>query len=313
MKEVQMGAVRIAGEKPKKRFRPAQLEERNFYLFVLPWLLGFLIFTLGPMLASAFLSFTEFSVMSPPKWIGIANYSEMFKTPLFWKSMGNTLYMVAFDLPLGLIFSLAAAVLLNQKLRGVNVFRAIFYLPVLIPAIANILLWVWIFDKDAGILNTLLKMVGFAPQPWLTSQYLSKPSLIFMNLWGIGGAMLVYLAGLKGVPVELHEAAKIDGASAWAAFWKITIPLLTPTILFQLVIGVIGEFQIFTQGYILGGGPNFSTTFFVLHLFNNAFRYLRMGFASSMAWVLFAIVLVITLLVFRSTPYWVYYESERRR
>lgn len=308
-----MGVADQAPTKQKKRFNPAQREERYFYLFVMPWLLGFVIFTFGPMLASGFLSFTEFSVMSAPKWIGTANYQQMFQTPLFWKSMGNTLYMVGLDLPLGLMASLGAAVLLNQKLRGVNVFRAIFYLPVLIPAIANILLWVWIFDKDAGILNTILKIFGLAPQPWLTSEVWSKPSLVFMNLWGIGGAMLVYLAGLKGVPVELHEAAKIDGASSWSAFWKITVPLLTPTILFQLVIGVIYEFQIFTQGYILGGGPNFSTTFYVLHLFNNAFRYLKMGYASAMAWILFGIVLIITLLVFRSTPYWVYYESERKR
>jgi len=297
----------------RKGMRPRQKEEIAFYIFILPWLLGFIIFTLGPMLASGYLSLTQFSIMSPPVWIGTANYTKMFQAELFWKSMGNTLFMVALDLPLGLIASLSAAVLLNQKLRGVNIFRSIFYLPVLIPTIANILLWVWIFDKDSGILNVLLKLVGLPGQPWLTDQLWSKPSLIFMNLWGIGGAMLIYLAGLKGVPVEMHEAAKIDGASAWQAFWKITMPLLSPTILFQLVIGVIYEFQIFTQGYILGGGPNFSTTFYVLELFNNAFRYLKMGYASAMAWMLFAVTLVITLLVFRSTPYWVYYEAERQR
>jgi multiple sugar transport system permease protein len=297
----------------RKGLRPRQREEIAFYLFILPWLLGLLIFTLGPMLASAYLSLTQFSIMSPPVWVGTANYTTMFHTPLFWKSLYNTLFMVAIDLPLGLIASLSAAVLLNQKLRGVNIFRAIFYLPVLIPTIANILLWVWIFDKDSGILNTILKMFGLPGQPWLTDELWSKPSLIFMNLWAIGGAMLIYLAGLKGVPVEMHEAAKIDGASAWQAFWKITMPLLTPTILFELVIGVIYEFQIFTQGYILGGGPNFSTTFYVLELFNNAFRYLKMGYASAMAWVLFGVTLVITLLVFRSTPYWVYYEAERGR
>jgi multiple sugar transport system permease protein len=297
----------------RKGLRPRQKESIAFYLFILPWLLGFVIFTFGPMIASAFLSLTSFSVMSAPTWIGTANYTTMVHTPLFWKSMGNTLFMVALDLPLGLIASLSAAVLLNQKLRGINVFRAIFYLPVLIPTIANILLWVWIFDKDSGILNVLLKLVGIPAQPWLTDELWSKPSLIFMNLWGVGGAMLIYLAGLKGVPVELHEAARIDGANTWQGFWKITMPLLSPTILFQLVIGVIYEFQIFTQGYILGGGPNFSTTFYVLELFNNAFRYLKMGYASAMAWVLFAVTLVITLLVFRSTPYWVYYEAERQR
>jgi len=297
----------------KKGYKPRQKETIAFYLFIMPWLLGFVIFTFGPMIASGFLSLTKFSVMSAPEWIGTTNYVNMVHTALFWKSMGNTLFMVAFDLPLGLIASLSAAVLLNQKLRGVNIFRAIFYLPVLIPTIANILLWVWIFDKDSGILNLILKLVGIPAQPWLTDQLWSKPSLIFMNLWGLGGAMLIYLAGLKGVPVELHEAARIDGASTWQGFWKITMPLLSPTILFQLVIGVIYEFQIFTQGYILGGGPNFSTTFFVLELFNNAFRYLKMGYASAMAWVLFGITLVITLLVFRSTPYWVYYEAERQR
>ena len=299
---------------PHRRIlRPSQREAIAFYIFILPWLLGFIIFTFGPMIVSGFLSMTQFSVMSPAKWIGVANFVEMFNTKLFWKSMGNTLYMVAFDLPLGLMASLAAALLLNQKLRGVNIFRAIFYLPVLIPAIANMLLWIWIFDKDAGVLNFFLRLVHIPPQPWLMSEFWSKPALIFMNLWSVGGAMLIYLAGLKGIPMELHEAAKIDGASSWYAFWKITIPLLTPTILFQLVIGVIGEFQIFTQGYILGGGPNFSTTFYVLNLYNNAFRYLKMGLASAMAWILFAITLVITLLVFRSTPYWVYYEAERRR
>jgi multiple sugar transport system permease protein len=298
----------------RKGLKPAQREEIAFYLFAMPWLLGFLIFTLGPMLTSAYLGFTEFSIMSAPKWVGFANFSTMFfHDAIFWKSIYNTLFMVALDLPIGLLAALSAAVLLNQKLRGVNIFRAIFYLPVLIPAVANMLLWVWIFDKDAGILNAILKLVNLPAQPWLTSEVWSKPSLIFMNVWGLGGAMLIYLAGLKGIPVELHEAARIDGASRSQAFWKITIPLLTPTILFQLVMGLIGEFQIFTQGYILGGGPNFSTTFFVLHLFNNAFRYLKMGYASSMAWILFAITLVVTMAVFRSTPYWVYYEAERRK
>ncbi len=308
-----MSVTEIVPSAPRKGLSPRRKEAIACYLFIMPWILGFIIFVFAPMVASAFLSLTQFSVMSPPEWIGTANYVQMVHTPLFWQSLSNTLFMVALDLPLGLLASLSAAVLLNQKLRGINIFRTIFYLPALIPAIANVLLWVWIFDKDSGILNVFLKLIGLAPQPWLTDPQWAKPSLILMNLWGIGGAMLIYLAGLKGIPMELHEAGKIDGANTWQAFWKITIPLLTPTILFQLVIGVIFEFQIFTQGYILGGGPNFSTTFYVLELFNNAFRYLKMGYASAMAWVLFAITLVITLLVFRSTPYWVYYEAERRR
>jgi len=198
----------------RKGLKRRQKETVAFYFFILPWILGFLIFVFTPMIASAYLSFTQFSVMSPPEWIGVANFVQMFQTPLFWQSLGNTLFMVALDLPLGLLAALAAAVLLNQKLRGINVFRTIFYLPALIPAIANVLLWVWIFDKDSGILNVVLKLVGLPPQPWLTDPYWSKPSLIFMNLWGIGSAMLIYLAGLKGIPAEVHEAGKIDGANS---------------------------------------------------------------------------------------------------
>src|SRR4051812_23025620 len=298
MSSITQAVAESAPRAARKGLKPRQKETVAFYFFVLPWILGFLIFVFAPMLASAYLSFTQFSVMSPPEWIGVENFVKMVHTDLFWQALGNTLFMVALDLPLGLIASLTAAVLLNQKLRGINVFRTIFYLPALIPAIANVLLWVWIFDKDSGILNVALKLVHLAPQPWLTDAHWAKPSLILMNLWGLGSAMLIYLAGLKGVPVELHEAGKIDGATTWQAFWKITMPLLTPTILFQLVVGVIFEFQIFTQGYILGGGPNFSTTFYVLDLFNNAFRYLKMGYASAEAWVLFGITLVITLLVF---------------
>ncbi len=293
--------------------KPAARETIAFYLFITPWLLGFVIFTFGPMIASAFLSLTQYAVIGPPQWVGTANYSEMVNSDLFWKSLGNTLFMVALDLPLGLIASLAVALLLNQHIRGIKVFRSIFYLPVLIPTIANILVWIWIFDKDAGVLNFFLKAVGLPPQPWLQSEEWAKPSLILMNLWGVGGAMLIYLAGLKGIPRELYEAAEIDGASTLQSFWKMTLPLLSPTIFFQLVIGLIYEFQIFTQGYILGGGPNYATTFYTLLLYNNAFRYFKMGYASAMAWVLFALTLLITLLVFRSSPYWVYYEAERRR
>src|SRR5262245_30181554 len=297
----------------RRRLKPAARETIAFYLFILPWLLGFVIFTFAPMLASAFLSLTEYSVIGPPSWVGLDNYRAMWNDDLFWKSLNNTLFMMVFDLPLGLIASLAVAVLLNQQLRGINIFRSIFYLPVLIPAVANILLWLWIFDKDAAVLNYFLRLAGLLPQPWLESEVLAKPSLIFMNLWGVGGSMLVYLAGLKGIPRQLYEAAEIDGASSGQAFWRITLPLLSPTIFFQLVIGIIYEFQIFTQGYILGGGPNNATTFYTLYLFNNAFRYFKMGYASAMAWVLFLLTLVITLLVFRSSPYWVYYETERRR
>ncbi len=290
-------------------------EERLFYLLLLPWLFGFLAFTLGPMAISLYLSLTSYDLFSAPVFQGLNNYVVMFTAdPQFWISLKNTLYMVATDLPIGLVASLCAALLLNRSIVGINVFRAIYYVPVLVPAVASSLLWVWIFDPQLGVLNFFLGALHIPGQNWLSSEALVKPSIIMMNLFGVGGGMIIYLAGLQGIPQQLYEAAGIDGAGVWARFRNITLPMLSPTIFFQLVLGVIGELQLFTQAYVMTqGGPNYSSLFYQLYLFSNAFRYYKMGYASALAWILFAITLLLTLVVFRSSPYWVYYEAEKKR
>ncbi len=306
---------RQAGGASLSRMR--RREERIFYLLVSPWLIGFLAFTLGPMVISLYLSLTRYDMFSAPSFIGLQNYHTMFfADPLFWISLKNTLFMVVTDLPLQLIVSLLAALLLNRSLRGINVFRSIYYIPVLVPAVASSLLWIWIFDPQIGVLNYLLGLLHIPGQDWLGNEILVKPSLIAMNLFGVGGGMIIYLAGLQGIPQHLYEAASIDGAGVWARFRHITLPMLSPTIFFELVLGIIFELQLFTQAYVITNGtgaPNNATMFYQLYLFLNAFRYYNMGYASALAWILFAITLVITLLVFRSSPYWVYYEAEKKR
>jgi multiple sugar transport system permease protein len=304
---------RRAGRSSLSRVR--RREELTFYLLISPWLIGFLAFTLGPMAISLYLSLTAYDMFGPPAFIGFQNYQSMFfGDPLFWTSLKNTLFMFVTDLPLGLVASLLAALLLNRMVRGINVFRSIYYIPVLVPPVASSLLWVWIFDPQIGVLNFLLGLLHIPSHDWLGSEVLVKPAIILMNLFGVGGGMIIYLAGLQSIPQHLYEAASIDGAGVWARFRHVTLPMLSPTIFFQLVLGIIFELQLFTQAYVMtSGGPNNASLFYQLYLFFNAFRYYKMGYASAMAWILFAITLAITLLVFRSSPYWVYYEAEKKR
>jgi multiple sugar transport system permease protein len=229
--------------------------------------------------------------------------------PLFYKSLGNTLFM-ALGIPLGMVVSLAVALLLNHEIRGMAVYRTFFYLPAIMPAVAASILWIWIFNPQEGLLNSLLGKIGIAGPSWLHNQYWSKPALILMGLWGAGGGMIVWLAGLKGIPRHFYEAARLDGAGPLRCFWNITLPMLSPYILFNLIMGLIGTFQIFTQAYIMTqGGPVDSTLFYAYALFNNAFRYMKMGYASAMAWVLFGLVLVLTIIQLRLSKVWVHYES----
>jgi multiple sugar transport system permease protein len=300
--------------------RMRRREALTFYLLISPWVLGFLGFILGPMLMSLYLSLTSYDLFSSPSFVGLQNYRTMFSgDPLFWQSLRNTLFMVLVDLPLGLILSLLAALLLNRAIHGINIFRTIFYLPVLVPAVAGTMLWIWIFDPQIGVLNYVLQPLHIPAQSWLTSESLVKPSIVLMNLFGLGASMVIYLAGLQGIPQQMYEAANIDGAGSLRRFWAVTLPMLSPTILFQVVLGIINELQIFTPAYVIGqscgtqGCPNNATLFYQLYLFLNAFRYYKMGYASAMAWLLFAITMVLTLLVFRSSSYWVYYEAEERR
>jgi len=281
------------------------------YLFATPWFLGFLIFGGGPIVFSFVMSFCEYDVLSQPKFVGLDNYATMFSgDPLFYTSLGNTLFM-AIGIPLGMAVSLAIAVLLNYEVKGMAVYRTFYYLPAIMPAVAASILWIWIFNPEEGILNTLLAKIGIAGPAWLQSETWSKPALILMGLWGAGGGMIVWLAGLKGIPRHLYEAAEIDGAGRVRKFINVTLPMLSPYILFNLIMGLIGTFQIFTQAFIMTqGGPLDSTLFYAYLLFNNAFRYMKMGYASALAWVLFAIVLVLTVVQLRLSKIWVHYESE---
>lgn len=285
---------------------------RNFIngiLFASPWFLGFIVFTVYPILASLYFSFTKYSVLAPPRWVGLSNYVKLLTGDyMFPVAIHNTIYYAALALPLGILSSISLALLLNKRLLGMSIYRTIFYLPNILPAVAMSLLWLWLLNPNYGVFNSILTGLGLPAIPWLTSPRWSKPSLIIMSMWGIGGSMVIYLAGLQDMPQHLYEAAEIDGANAWQKTRNITLPMLTPTIFFDLVMGLIGVFSYFTQAFIMtNGGPLNSTTFYMLYLYQNAFVYFKMGYASAMAWILFVIVVTLTLLVFKSSGRWVYY------
>ncbi|MDA0840159.1 MAG: extracellular solute-binding protein [Planctomycetota bacterium] len=292
------------------------------YLCASPWIFGFILFGGGPIAFSLIISFCHYDVLNEAKWIGISNYvnllgshfDEVTQTtvqndPLLWKSLKNTAFMIV-GVPLGIVIGLALALLLDTKVKGLHVYRTIYYLPAIVPAVASFILWLWIFDPSRGLVNQMLAAVGVTDPPnWLQDPVWSKPSLILMGLWGVGSSMIIWLAGLKDIPESLHEAAAIDGANRWQRFWLITIPMLSPYIFFNLIMGMIGVFQIFEAAYVMtDGGPQDSTLFYAYKLFNEAFRYLNMGAASSMAWILFVLVLVVTLLQLWLSKKWVHYE-----
>lgn len=288
-------------------------QELAGWICALPWIIGFLIFTLGPMIISLYLSFHEYNVLQRPIYIGTENYVRMFdggpESILFWKSLYNTFYMTVIGVPLTLLVALLSALLLNMPVKGQALFRTCFYVPSIVPLVANSLLWMWLLNSRHGIVNTILRAIGITGPAWLASPVWSKPAMIIMSAWQCGSPMLIFLAGLQGIPAELYEAAEIDGASALRQFFHVTMPLLTPTVFFNLVMGIIGTMQIFIRGYIMtAGGPADSTFFYVLNLYFNAFRYFRMGYASALAWILFMIVLVITLAQVRISERWVHYE-----
>lgn len=300
----------------KKHLSPMAREDRlTFWCFLSPWLIGFILFGAGPIIASIFLSLTDYSLFSKPNWVGLANYRELFRDPLIWKSLGNTLFYVIFVVPLSTAGACLLAVLLNQKVRGIPVWRTIFYLPTIVSGVAMGVLWRWIFNPEVGLMNTLLapliKLLAIDNPQWLLDPVLAKPAYVFMSLWAIGGGMIIFLAALQGIPKDLYEAADIDGASQVRQFFSITLPMLSPVILFSLTMGTIGSFQIFAQAYVMSGrGPDNSTLFYVMYLFDQAFRYFRMGYGAAMAWVLFAIVLMVTIINFKVARRWVYYEGE---
>ncbi|MDE0141821.1 MAG: sugar ABC transporter permease [Caldilineaceae bacterium] len=295
-------------------------EARDGIVFILPWFLGLLIFILGPFVAGFYYSLTEYDSLLPANWLGVENYRRiLFDDDRFWLTVYNTVWYVCAAVVPQVILGLLLAVLLNQKAKGITVFRTVFFMPSIVPIVASVSLFIFILHDRFGLLNeTLYQVFGIVGPNWLTSPDWSKPSLVLWSLWGIGGGMIIYLAGLQGIPQTLYEAAAIDGAGALRCFWKITIPLISPTILFVVIMGIIGSFQIFTPVFLLGSanyglaaaGPMDSLLFWVVYIYNQGFFYFRMGYASAIAWLLFMLLVVLTLIQFRLAGRWVYYEDE---
>lgn len=306
---------RVRPRKASRRYLNLRQREAAFgLLFILPWIIGFVVFTAGPMLASLVLSFTDWSIFGTPHWIGLSNYRELLKDHFFWTALRVTLVFAIVSVPLDIIGSLTLALLLDRPFRGRGFFRALFYLPELVPAVATSILWLWVYNTNFGILNYLFGRVGLPAVPWLQDPRWVIPSFVILSLWTIGGSrMIIFLAGLEGVPRDLLDAAQLDGAGWFARFWRVTVPMLSPVIFFNLLLTTIGAFQVFTSAYVMtGGGPASSSLFYVLYLYQNAFQYMKMGYAAALAWILFAILLVFTALQFRVMRNWVYYEGGDR-
>ena len=282
--------------------------------FVSPWMVGFTLFLLMPIGLSLFLSMCDWSLsqQSAPRFIGLANYVDLMHDGIFWKVLRNTLVYAAIALPSGLMVSLGLALLLNTQVPGQPVFRTILFLPSLVPAVASAMLWMWLFKNDLGLINTLLSYIGIAGPGWLTKPEWAMPALAFMSLWGVGHTVVIFLAGLQDVPRELYEAAEMDGASAMARLVHVTLPMLSPVIFFNMIMAIIGTFQVFTIPYLMtAGGPDRSTYFFSMYLFDNAFHYPgRMGYASAMAWIQLVIVLLLTAAAFWTSRRWVHYQGK---
>jgi multiple sugar transport system permease protein len=280
------------------------------YLFVAPWLIGLFVFILGPMLASGYLSLNKYSGFGPVKWVGLENYAQILQDDLFYTSLFNTAYYAFLGVPAQMLVALLLAAMLNMKVPHVNLFRTAYYIPTVTPAVANVFLWVWIFNFDFGLLNSLLRLIGIPPVNWLWDPQIAKLALILMSLWSVGQMMVIFLAALQGVPAELLEAAAMDGAAPFRQFLSITLPLISPVVFLNLIIGVISSFQTFTVAFIAtGGGPVNATLFYVLYIYRKGFESFSMGYASGLAWILFLIILVITGIQFYLSSRWVYYES----
>lgn len=286
----------------------------QFYLFISPWLVGFVVFTGIPMGASLFLSFTDWDAFQAPNFVGIDNYIRLFTAdPLFWKSLINTIYFAAVSVPLSLLLAMFLANLLSRVGPGAKFFRTVIYIPVLVPLVAAAMIFRWLLAPDSGPINGFLALFGIDGPPWLLSESWVIPAIILLSLWQVGGGTILLIAALKGVPEELYEAARIDGASRARQFWSVSVPIVTPVIFFNLITGIIGAFQVFSQVYVLTdgkSGPNNASLMMVPYLFDNAFNYYRMGYASALAWVLLVIITLLSILIIRTTRRWVHYETE---
>jgi multiple sugar transport system permease protein len=287
----------------------ARQEARDGILMSLPWIVGFVLFTVGPMLVGLYTSFTKWDIFSDPKWVGLDNFVRMFsgKDRYFYKSLQVTFIYTVLSAPLHVLLDIILASLLNMKLKGTNIFRSIYYLPYILPVVATIVLWSWIFNPDYGLVNFALAQIGIKGPKWLVDQNWALLTIIIMNVQYVGFGMMVMLAGLQRVPAELYEAAEIDGAGWWGRLRYVTLPLVSSVIFYIVITHISASIQTFTQSFLLtNGGPNYATYFYMLHVYNEAWRSFRMGYASALAWVLFIIVLAVTILNFRLSRYWVY-------
>ena len=283
-------------------------------LFLSPWIIGFVAFTLYPMLVSLYYSFTIYHSKIAPEWVGLQNYAELIGDKKFWIALYNTLYMVLIAVPLGLVASFFCAILLNLKVRGQSFYRVVYFLPSIVPTVAGTILFLWLLNPQVGLVNTILGKIGIEGPNWMADPNWSKPALILLGLWGMGGTIVIYLSGLQDVPVSLLEAAELDGANWWQRLWYVTIPMVSPITLFILITGMIGMFQYFAQAYVVGGGdslgrPLNSTLFYSVYLYQKAFLFLEMGYASAMAWILFIIILIFTILLLKVSDKFTYYSG----
>jgi multiple sugar transport system permease protein len=314
MLQNQARRIALPGRGRRKLGKMERREEREFYLFISPWIIGFLLFGAGPIVGSMVLSFTDWSLLAPPKWVGLANFRRIFSDQFVRIALLNTLYYGVGSVILGTCVSFLLALLLNQKVRGQALFRTAFYLPSVVSGIAVALLWINIFNPDFGLLNQVLRNLGVQNPPgWLVSPTWAMPALIIMSLWGAGGSMVIYLAGLQSIPEHLYEAASIDGAGILSKFWNITVPMMSPIIFFNLIVGFITSLQAFVQIFVMtNGGPANATLVYGLYIYRNAFVFFQMGYASALSWILFMVIIAITIVQFALARRWVYYEGDEK-
>ena len=306
------GALRPRGS-PLAAFR--RPETFWAFLFLSPWIVGFLVLTAGPMVASLLLSLTKYDALSPPRFIGLDNYATLFGDSALHKSLWNTFYYAVLHVPLAILLALGLALVLDRVGRGASFFRTVFYLPSITPAVATGILWLWLLNPQFGIVNRALAVFGIEGPGWTTDPDWVKPGIVIMSLWGLGNTVVIYFAALRNVPVHLYEAARIDGANAWQQFRNVTLPMISGTLFFTLIVGTIASLQIFAEVYTMFFGEQRTTVgedarFYIIYLFEQAFRFFRMGYASAMAWLLFGIILIITVVQLRLSKRWVYYEGE---
>lgn len=300
--------------KPSRALGLRKREAIEGYICLIPWALGFTLFVAGPMVASLVLGLTNYDIVHDPKFVGLGNFTRAFTSDnLFWGSIVRTLYYTGVLVPLGMITSLLAASLLNQHLKATTLYRTLYFLPSLTPTVAAALLWLWILQPDVGVVNHLLSLVGIKGPAWFGSREWAIPAMILIGLWSTvgGNRMMIFLAGLQGVPEELYEAAEVDGANAWQRFFAVTLPMISPTLFLLLILGIIAALKVFATAFVAtNGGPAYATWFYALHIYKQAFEYYNMGYACALSWIFFVIMFAFTYIQFRASSRWVYYGGE---